>query len=400
MRGGGTYLGLLVNLISIVFICSVGVHTAVPFLRMYMMAMCWVTATAFLLANQIGKPIHTHQFYISIFVVTFLGAMTHYYCIVYTVLSSAIYVVALLFQKKWKDAGGLCVVMMMSGIVSIAAFPAMLKHIFFGYRGEEAVENLSSLENYSERIQAFFDFLSQQMFGGVLGAILVFVVLLLVCELILKYFQEPSGQKEQEGVQITDAIKVEVQKMFCVALPSILYFLLISKIAAYVSDRYIFPIYAVCLVWVSALVAMLVRLACSQKVSILSLCIIFSVAISAGWQNYSGEYLYRNTSNLLETAATHADVDCLCIYSSKGRVQPSFEEISRYKSVTFVPMDQVDRLLQLDMVSDQEMVVLLVGIDNEQDYICQIMEMYPQLNSSQSIGSHGYGSSYYLSWEM
>ena len=134
--GTGVFSRVVVALLSVAFVFSAGVYNAVPFLRMYVMAMCWVTAFTFLLVDQIAKP-HTRRFYLSVFAVAFLGAMTHYYCIVYTVFACVVYEVYLLAHKRWKETGLFTGTMALAGSVSVAVFPAMLQHMFFGYRGTD-----------------------------------------------------------------------------------------------------------------------------------------------------------------------------------------------------------------------------------------------------------------------
>lgn len=392
---------LLTNLVSIAFILCAGVYEAIPFLRMYIMAMCWVTATSFLLVHQIGQPKQTRRFYISCLVVTFLGAMTHYYCIVYTVMSSIAYMLVLLVQKKWKEAGGFFAVMAVSGIVSVAVYPAMLQHMFSGYRGKEALENLAAEDNYLDRLHSFFNFLSESIFGGTLAGIFIFMGLLAICKWFLtRRHDSANTQKSSESLPPV-LPKEEWQKIFCVAFPCILYFVLISRIASYVTDRYLFPIYAVSLVWVLVLLALLIWSLFSKKNAVLLLCAAFAFVIATGWQQYSGSYLLKDSGTLLKNAAAHTGVDCLCIYDPQWqwKAEPSFKEVSYYGSITFVPMDHLDELPDLSIASDQEMVVLLIEIDNPDEYLHQIMELYPQLTASQSIGSYGFGDSYYLAAE-
>ena len=90
-------------------------------------------------------------FYIPVILVTYLGAMTHYYCIVYSFFISAVYGIYLLFKKDYKGVLYFCITMAIAGLLSYITFPPMINHIFSGYRGQEATSNFFDLSDYITR---------------------------------------------------------------------------------------------------------------------------------------------------------------------------------------------------------------------------------------------------------
>ena len=74
-----------VNLLSATYIVSAGVMSSISFFRMYVMAMFFVTLISLCFVEAVGKPLHA-RFYGAIAAVSVLGALTHYYFIVYLVL--------------------------------------------------------------------------------------------------------------------------------------------------------------------------------------------------------------------------------------------------------------------------------------------------------------------------
>lgn len=394
--GTGVFSRVVVALLSVAFVFSAGVYNAVPFLRMYVMAMCWVTAFTYLLADQIGKP-HTRRFYLGVFAVAFLGAMTHYYCIVYTVFACAVYGVYLLVHKRWKETGLFAGAMVLAGGVSVAVFPAMLGHMFTGYRGTEAIENLSSLSDYGTRLKNYAGYLSQQLFGGYMAELAVFICLLLVCGLAAKLCRGQAEGQDGGEPALCGMDRDALWKLACAAVPCLLYFLLVSKMSAYISDRYIFPIYAVFLVWVLVLLACLLRAALSQKAVLVSLCALVTVAAINGRNNYTGDYLCQYAASLHANAQAHAGVDAVCLYTDAWSVAPVYQEAAYYGSITFVPSDQLERLPELEAAAGRELVVIMVDVADPEGCAQQIMELCPQFTSVQYLG-YGYSnSSYYLS---
>ena len=55
------------------------------------MAMFWITLLSYLFVKEVGNKRSGWKFYVSIFMTSVVGALTHYYCIVYTVGISAVY---------------------------------------------------------------------------------------------------------------------------------------------------------------------------------------------------------------------------------------------------------------------------------------------------------------------
>ena len=101
------------ELLSVAFILSAGILSAVSFFRMYIMAMCWVTVLVYLYIREVERKQFRTQFFVATYVVTLLGALTHYYCIVFAVLISIVYSIYLLVHKMWKKVIAFCVISLM-----------------------------------------------------------------------------------------------------------------------------------------------------------------------------------------------------------------------------------------------------------------------------------------------
>lgn len=159
-----------IDFCSIVFSLSAGILQNVSFFRMYVMAMFWVTLMAYLLIQAFGEGFSWKR-WTQIGFTAIAGALTHYYCIIYLSASCLILGICLIIGKRWKDIAALMAYMLCAAAVSIAIFPAMLNHMFFGYRGTQSIDNLTqttSMEQW-ERIKNFYGFLNTQMLGKIGG---------------------------------------------------------------------------------------------------------------------------------------------------------------------------------------------------------------------------------------
>lgn len=374
---------LLQRLISVAFICSAGMLLAVTFLRMYILAMFWVTALTYLIIKQIGEK-NTLKTYLLFLCVTTGGALTHYYCIVYTVFISVSYGCYLLYNKYWKDIGLFCLTQGVSAIVSIGIFPAMIGHILSSGRGTESVNNLvdSSMSIGLKRLKVFFDIVDAQLFGGIFIYIFFSVLLLvLVC----------GKWKTFQNLFLED--KVEIIRYVCILIPVILYFLLVSRIAVFVTDRYMYPIYAVLFalvlcgssVWIQ-------RIAKQQAIYV---CVLLMVVMNVNsWKNANWEYLYQNSQPLLEAASTYSDVDCLYVYEKPWEINSSYYEVSKYHSVTFLTQEELDSLSSLDISGNYHLIVTVTSEDEE--VLERILNICPSLNTYDYIGGYAYTNTYYL----
>ncbi len=384
---------LLCNLFSLAYVLVSGILIPTAFLRMYVMAMFWVTLLSYLFVKETGKAHSGWRFYVSISMVTIAGALTHYYCIVFAVGISCVYGCYLLGYKRWKDVFVFCGTMLLvSGGGAYLIFPSMIERLFFGGRGSEALHNFSNLFDYSERLKIFFAYVNDQLFGGMIGYIFLGFILgglLLVIKNI-----KISKKKICKNV---------FMKYLVLVIPTILCFLIISKIAAYAIERYIYPIYAVTFVWVLCVLfevfdRVFVEKILSKKCSGLIICLVLFMVVIGSWKSRGWVYLERQSYSLFEKASSYSGLDCLCIYNRAYEVQPSFLEASRYKSITFIQKDKMETLSDLDILSQNEIILLVVEEfnDNKEDYVKKIIEKNSTLSKYEVVGTYGYGTSYYL----
>ena len=387
------------DLLSVAFILSAGVLSAISFLRMYIMAMFFVTWISYLITREIGKA-SRWKFYVSIFFSLLLASLTHYYCIAYFGFLSIVFVIYLVANRKWKAVGGYCGTVIAALTCASLIFPPMLRNVFFSNRGRETIWNLTSGTDPLERLVKFYGFINQQLFGNFLGYILLAAAFgflyTRLCRREEKRNQTNHDLVEQICKEPESSESFHAVRFAMLIIPSLLYFLLVSKTAAYQTDRYVFPIYAVCFAWVLSLAFRLARKILDRKVLAAALCGILSLVTIGSLQNSQWPYLYQKTDALLEKASHYKDVDCICIYDTEWKTQPAQYEFSNYRSITFVKKDHLEQLTSSDLQSQKEIIVLLVGIENKEVILKQILDYSSSLDQYRRVGSYAYGSTFYL----
>ena len=190
--------------------------------------------------------------------------------------------------------------------------------------------------------------------------------------------------------------KEEKIKWLLMSIPSICYFLLVSKMAVYIDPRYLSPVYAVFMVWIMCgIFFMGERILYKKYLSPVVVLLLAVIAVNS-WKTCDGDLMYRDSEELLSRAESHAECNCLYIYDESWKTLLSFLEVSRYKSVTFYKNNNMESLDDTQYLSDKEMVVCIAGNADSQEILKCIMEMCPSLNAYQEMHSFGYTTSYYL----
>lgn len=376
---------LLQRIISLGFVCSAGILSAVSFLRMYIMAMFWVTALTYLILRQTEEQ-HTVRFYLLLLLCTVGGALTHYYCIVYAVFISIVYGCSLLYRKRWRETGFFCLTQGIAGLLSIAVFPAMIGHIFSSARGEQSADNLigTSMATWLTRERLFFNILDGQLFGS------IFVYVFFAVLIILFVW----GLRKADALQGSGK-KNAVMRYLCGTVPIVLYLILVSIIAVYLVDRYMYPIYAVLFVTITCGIAKWIKsMIGRQYVYVCATALIIAVMTVNGWKNINWDYLYQSSRTMTETASSYADVDCVFVYNKPWEPNPAYYEASKYHSVTFFTRDDLKMLGSSDISSHYNLILMATGDDEA--VLETVLELCPELEVFEYLGEYAYTNTYYL----
>lgn len=373
---------LVKRLVSVAFICSAGILSSITFLRMYTLAMFWITAFTYLIIKQIGGG-HTVRRYVVIMCVTLGAALTHYYCIVYIVFCSIAFGCYLLYSRFWKGMGLFCLSEGVAAVSSVCIFPAMISHVLSSGRGNESISNFMdhSLIGFFNRLQKFFHIIDGQLFGGIFIYIF-FILLLFMLIMNRNTFKRAMDEK-----------KITIIRYACIIVPAILYFILISKIAVYTTDRYMFPIYGVLFAVVFSGISECFRMMRIQSWVYL-LAILAVVMDLNSWEKIDWKYLYRDSEALLDTASEYSDVDCLLIYDATFEINPTYYEVSEYHSITYMRKDELELLSSWDISKKNHLIVMITEDDG--NILEQVMDASSNWNSYDILGGYAYTNTYYL----
>lgn len=386
----------VVNIISLAFVLSGGILSAITFLRMYIMAMFWVTLLTYCFVKEVKDQTGNKVFFMKVFAVTAGGALSHYYCILYAALISATYVVWLLFGRKIQELFKFCAAMTASGIVSCFVFPAMIQHILFGPRGREVMRNAATFSDFFSRLESFSQIINREIFAN-WGVIWIFGLIVLFIYFVIKCCRNRYNNGQRVLYNLVNGAKHNLLICYMVlVIPTVMYFLIVTKITVYRLDRYMFPIYAnIFLLAYLVLIALFDRLPVSKLCKIGMLCITLCIITVQSWFTVGWPYLYLSSQPLLEKAEKLSNVDNICLYKASWCTCVLFKESQSYRSIQFCNYNnqgvkqKIYKRIQ-NMKPEKLVVTLVQPPDKHEEYLNDILKHSVTLNHYQKLGSHFY----------
>lgn len=325
--------------ISLVFVLSSGILSANTFLRMYVMAMTFCLIFTYLVIKKQKRTDDSH-FWIKFSITLIFGALTHYYCIIYDVLLCVALGIYFISNKMKTDTKMLIITSFLSGGISIAIFPFILKHVFFSSRGRQTIRNAItfSISNYLSRLSAFFSLINYELFGGILLALAVFIIIRLI------YISKKTEKKTMFD---------NCRSLLCIAVATIAFFVVIAKWAVFIEDRYMYVIYPeiFIVVMISAYFTIcdLIKNSNARK----SIWIVIMLIITIGsftftYWNYT--YWYPNEKTIDQLIDSSSDKNAVCIYNESWEVQYLYKDLENLKSVLFIQENEIENMM--DYVND------------------------------------------------
>lgn len=259
-------------ILSTIFCCSFLAVNMTLFIRMYVLLMAitlfqsWYHLIVYDRIMSVEEyPLKKYwKTYVILALLTIAGVLTHYYFIIYQCLIAAALVLVLWYRKKYKDIFRYIAVMVICAFVYIGLYPAALTHLFFKYRGRDAVHKFLKESSILGEASSMFSSYNRQMFKGCLPIIILVLIALTVLLVIKK------------KIDITSLLKLGF-----LALPSLIYFYGISKASPFITIRYISPVaallYAFFIVWAKYLINSIQNKKAERFTSIiLCACIFFT----------------------------------------------------------------------------------------------------------------------------
>lgn len=304
-----------VLLASAVYACNPGVLSNALLLRMYCMLSFFVLLAIWLHALMLTKSLSFGKFLPCVAATYFCGFMTQYYFIIPAGLLSGVCFFYWLFSKQGKQALLYAGSLLAALGATYLFYPAWVDHIFKGYRGVGAVDNLA-------RGDTLFKL---KMFTGELNAVLFSYCLPLLGLGVLAVAAVCAWQRRACGVKglLRACTRTQARRLALIlgGLCAVSFFIL-AKISNVTernfSVRYFFLLFApVLLLFAVGAAWLLCRAGVRRTAAVLCVGLIFVCANAFGLANgNSVEYLFQWDTQLLANARDNHDTPVILMHKS------------------------------------------------------------------------------------
>lgn len=210
---------------------STGYVSTLTFFRMY--ALLTLMTVAFCYIHQCLREqdwILNRKRKRQLIIITVLGYYTQYYFLIYAAAVVLTVMIYFIYTKRYKLIWPYFRQFLWAALCGIVIWPSGIRHIFFGYRGAEAGNSLLHAGSRLKACKEMFDGMRNAMFGE--SSIWMYLVLFFG---ILTFIVYIIRKRRNQG-------NSSIIRYILLFIPAGLYFVLVSIVSPYSSDRYIMNI--------------------------------------------------------------------------------------------------------------------------------------------------------------
>ncbi len=327
----------------------------VIYMRMYAMLMFFTTAVIYITLCIIDDEF-SNKLKSGLFITVLLGAYTQYYFLIF-MFGTALCTCVLIWKNREKRLSYLKI-LGITAFAYIVIWPFVFKHLFFSGRGVQAFENAAK-PTFFENLMNYVKVIGI----GVGEEILIFSILLIFAIVII------IGIKKKKLFNHKHII------LICVV--SVFYFVVISKVAPFLTDRYISPIiplFAIFFLYALHCLGSIVGkkrvIAFAIALPLIFSCVLFNAkrVIYKEEANYKNlNYLYRISEERSLHWENYSNKKCLMIHNDEWEFLRNLPDYKRYQETAFVKMEDIELLKDETKLKNEQGFVLYIhnGINVE-----------------------------------
>lgn len=350
---------------------SIGAVNSVTFVRMYMLLTMW--CLLFLLQNirLYQEKRQSLKNMILLVIATCGGMYTQFFFIIFAAPIVLFYMVYLLKNKQWKYMVQYCLCGCIGAACAIVLFPSYILKVFGGDSNNNSsvtYENLRNIRDLGKRVSVYWGYISSELFGSILIALLGITAILLIMGMLCKLFfkmciVEEEGKKylkieKREKLQY----KLELKKEYIVVGPIVIsitfYFIIVSKITQFYSNRYIMCIYPLIVLCACILIYAVLKIyiKCKTKRAIIfGICVFLIVGLTY-YTNDPG-YLYPDKGENSKTIENYCDNPCVYIYYSSYRLLNNALDLEKFDDIYQVYYADLEKKVDEIDTSSSKMIL-------------------------------------------
>lgn len=359
----------------------------VLFIRMYVLLTTFILVLTLLFVKEWDKP-EGKKFYIKLAVVSVFGTLTHYYFLIYLFYCCVVWGIRIICKRRWKELFTFLAAMTAAGVLSLAIFPHILRHIFSGNAGKMTMDNVAS-SAFSLNVGAFTEAIDNA-YGGFLLAVIVVAAALLS-------FSYVYGNKSEEGQGVLTS-----RRWLIIIIPCVLYFFTVTWIAIFVATRYISPLYAICVILMMGLLEKVIS--CfnfKDYARCVVVMVLLGLLLNNSWKIYTWPGLYKEAKEPIEISQKYGiNNECIFVVNVVNfHTKACYQEFIQYQNITFIPYLEME-LLYNEEYEGYDHVVMYFDKNLGQGVIDEILAdmigMNPGLDEYTRLYEYNNNVAYYL----
>ncbi len=365
------------------FVClALGITTGVifhtVFIRMYMLLMVFTTACMFWHIRSIRRKI-TFPACAALCVLTFAGAMTHYFYLIFAFFCAFVLLVYKIKEKTFKDIVNYVLSMAAAGVLILLSWHDVIYNLFTLDAASDLASQKFEVKQILHKIIQMVRNINGDLFGNRLKYLIIIVLAFAVFLAV----------KEKEALRRTLHIRAEYVLIIFV---SISYFTVVSAITPYLASRYVSPVFPYVV-----LVTVLTLEQISNEIMVypvLGYVIIF-LFFALPEINVLREGLIDVNRQIIDESSTEQK-DCLCLFPDGTVPEENVFELRKFKNIYIYDGRNADGAKEEISKAHKVVVYVPEGAEPE-DYAADIRKVNPGLVNMDRLYVAYYSSAYLLS---
>lgn len=229
------------------------------YIRMYTLSTLNITITTYLHLKLLDKKEKNNMLLIAIAISALVGSLTHYYYLFYLACMFIMFVIKYIKEKEFKMLAKYVLAISIAGIMSLIIFPYSINHMFFGYRGQGTIENLTNISKFFGSIARYLLITNVYGFNN-----LLFILIITSIGIII-----------YKKIKNKEVFSIKNSSIKYIALPTLIYFILVAISSPFIELRYIMPICGMMFVIVIYYIASILNNMVKEKTLNIIMVIIF-----------------------------------------------------------------------------------------------------------------------------
>lgn len=371
-------------------------------IRMYLLMALWTLIYAKLHVEDLKREqLSIKKFLVPVFITGFLGFLTQYFFVVVMFFITFAYAFYLMvFCRRIKDSLIYGATVLASLLATVLVWPYSKFHIFGGYRGEGAMNQLLDVSQILSRTATYTGYANDQVFGKLLPLYALLALAGIVLLILYMIRRRKMGEKE-----ILKSLPLEIKGLILLSFGAVMDFLVIAQVGLLSNEnscRHMFNAYALFTVLLpvgvfAAVKALLKVLKREQSRAVFISALLLCITLVTGYLDGQVLFLYETDGNALDFAAAHPEETVVAFYKNNGMYDSRIQDFVQYPEVYTIDAADLSAAEDERIAKASELLVYMsTQIKNADECFDAIYAQNPSLTEAEHLWDCGNYYAVYL----